>query len=57
MLYLFSFSRYETKCVIKFLLRQFNLILTYLNFKIYVQSTFKAIADRGKRGEDRNRKN
>ena len=40
--YLFSFPRYQTKCVIKFL---FNVI----NFKIYLGSTSKAMADREKK--------
>ena len=39
--YLFSFPRYETKCVIKFLFRQ----LMMSNYKIYVESTSKAMAD------------
>ena len=39
--YPFSFSRYQTKCVIKFLLRQLNM-------------SSKAMADREKRGEDEN---
>ena len=33
MSYLFSFSRYQTKCVIKFLFRR--LMTSYINFKIY----------------------
>ena len=37
--YLFTFSRYQTKCVIKFLFK---------NFKIYLQSSSIAIADRVK---------
>ena len=41
----FSFSRYQTKCVNKFLLRQYDVI----NFKIYLRSTSKAMADRGKK--------
>ena len=43
--YLFSFPRYETKCVIKFLFRQ----LMMSNYKIYVESTSKAMADREKK--------
>ena len=45
--YLFSLSRYLAKCVIKSLFRQ----LMTSNFKIYIWSTSKVIADRGKRGE------
>ena len=52
MSYLFSFSRNQTKCVIKFLVRQ----LMTSNFKIYLGSTAKAMTDREKRGEDRNTK-
>ena len=53
MSYLFSFSRYQTKCVIKFLFSQLNVI----NFKIYFQTASKAMADREKKREDRNIKN
>ena len=51
MSYLTSFSRYQTKCIIKFLFRQL------MNFKIFLESTSIAMADRGKRGEDENTKN
>ena len=50
MSYLISFSRYETKCIIKFLFRQL------MNFKIFLESTSIAMADRGKRKEDQNTK-
>ena len=36
-----SFSRYQTKCVIKFIIRQFMTSQT----KIFLESTFKAMAD------------
>ena len=42
MSYLFSFSRYQTKCCFKFLFRQ---------FKIYLGSSSKAIADGEKEGK------
>ena len=45
MSYLFSFSRYQTKCVIKFLFRQ--LMTSQTN--IYLGSSCKAMADREKR--------
>ena len=48
---LISLSRYQTKCVIKFLFRQL-----IINFKIFLGSTSKAMADRKKRGEDENAK-
>ena len=51
--YLFSLSRYQTKPVIKFLVGQ---LITMINFKIYLLSPSKAIADRGERGEDGNAK-
>ena len=41
------FSRYQTKCVVKFLFRQ--LMTSY--FKIYVQSSCKAMADSGENEE------
>ena len=50
MSYLISFSRYETKCIIKFLFRQL------MNFKIFLESTSIAMADRGKRKEGQNTK-
>ena len=43
MSHLISFSRYQTKFVIKFLFRQ---LMT--DFKIFLGSTFKAMADREK---------
>ena len=54
MSYLFSLSRYQTKCVIKLLFRKLNYVT---NFKIYLRSSFKAMANRGKTGDDRNTKN
>ena len=45
MSYLFSFSRYQTKYVIKFLFAAFDDI----NFKIYLGSSSKAMADRDKK--------
>ena len=48
-LYLFSFSRYQTECVIK-------AISGVINFKIYLPSSSKPMADREKRGEDENTK-
>ena len=50
MSYLISFSRYQTKCIIKFLFKQL------MNFKIFLESISVAMADRGKRGEDKNTK-
>ena len=49
--HLISFSSYQTKCVIKFIFRQ---LMT--NFKIFLGSASKAIADRENRGEDKNTK-
>ena len=43
MSFLFSFPRYQTKCVIKFSFTQFR------NYKIYVASISKAMADREKK--------
>ena len=45
MSYLFSFSRYQTKCVIKFLFA----VIDVINFKIYLGSSSKAMADRDKK--------
>ena len=42
-----SSSRYETKCVIKFLLSIDS--CDVINFKIFLGSTAKAMADRGKK--------
>ena len=49
---LISFSRYQTKCVIKSLFRP---VMTSKTFKI-LESTSKAMADREKREEDEYRK-
>ena len=43
--YTFSFSRYQTKCIIKFLFKQCRVI----NFKIYLGSSSKAMVDREKK--------
>ena len=43
MSYLFSFSRYQTKCIIKFLFRQLMMSQTYLG------SSLKAMGDREKK--------
>ena len=45
---LFPFSRYWTKCVIKFL---FRLLMIWKNFKIYLRSSFQTMADREKEGK------
>ena len=47
MSYHVSFSRYQTKCVVKFLFRQ--LMTSY--FKIYIQSSCKAMAGSGENEE------
>ena len=52
MSHLISFSRYQTKCVIKFLFRQ----LMVYKFRIFLESASKVMADREKRGEDENTK-
>ena len=44
MSHLISFSRYQTKCVIKFLFRQ---LMT--SFKIFLRSSSKAMTDREKK--------
>ena len=44
--HLISFSRYQTKCVIKLSLRQ--LMMSWMS-KIFLGSTAKAMADRGKK--------
>ena len=49
MSHLISFSRYQAKCIIKFLFRQ---LMTSQIFG----STSKAMADREKRGEEENAK-
>ena len=51
--YLFSFSRYQTKCVNNFLVR----LLMTSNFKIYLESTSEAMADREKKRGRRKYKN
>ena len=50
MSHLISFSRYQTKCVNKFLFRQL------MTSKIFLESTSKTMVDREKRGEDENAK-
>ena len=45
MSHLISFSIYQTKCVIRFLFRQ----LMASNFKIFLESTSKAMVDREKK--------
>ena len=45
MSHLISFSRYQTKCVIKFFFRK---VMTS-NFEIFLESTSKAMVDRGKK--------
>ena len=54
MSYLLSFSRYQTKCVIEFLFRQ---LMASQTFKIYLQSSSKAMADREKKREGQKYKN
>ena len=53
MSHLISFSRYQTKCVKKFLIRQFMTSQT----KIFLESTSKAMVDREKKRERRKYKN
>ena len=48
MSHLISFSRYQTKRVIKFLFRQ----LIMSDSKIFLKSTSKAVADREKKVEE-----
>ena len=48
MSHLISFSRYQTKHVIKFLFRQ----LIMSDSKIFLKSTSKAVADREKKVEE-----
>ena len=50
MSHLISFSRYQTKCVIKFLIRQF---MTSKTFKTFLEPTSKAMADREKYFENK----
>ena len=54
MSYLFSFQRYQIKCVIKFLFRH---LMKPWTFKIYLGSSSTAMADRDRKGEDGNTKN
>ena len=53
MSYLFCFSKYQTKSVIKVLTETIDDVI---NFKVYLQSSSKAMADRKKKGEDGNTK-
>ena len=53
MSHLITFSRYQTKCVIKFLSKTVDDII---NFKIFPESTSKAMADREKSKEGENTK-
>ena len=46
MSHLIFFSRYQTECVIKFLLKTVD---DNINFKIFLGSTSKAMADREKK--------
>ena len=54
MSHLISFSRYQTKCLIKLLYKQ---LMTPKKFQIFLGSTSKAIADREKKREGKNMKN
>ena len=55
MSHLISFSRYQTKCVIKFLFRE---LMTFkINFKIFLESTSRTMADRGEKNGRRECKN
>ena len=51
MSHLTSFSRYQTKCVIKFLFRQIDDVT---NFKIFLDKPLKQWLTGRKRGEDEN---
>ena len=53
MSYLFSFSRYQTKCVIKFLFRQ---LMTSQILGFIFDQSLKQWLTGGNRGEDRNTK-
>ena len=55
MSHVISFSRYQTKCVVKFLFRQF--MQSYINLKIFLGSISKAMADREKKEGRRKYKN
>ena len=50
MSYLFSFSRYQTKCVIKFLFRQ---LMTSLTLRFIFDQPLKQWLTEGRRGVDR----
>ena len=54
MSHLISFSRYQTKCLIKLLYKQ---LMTPKKFQIFLGSTSKAIADREKKREGKNMEN
>ena len=51
---LISFSRYQTKCVIKFLFRQF--MPSYINLKIFLDQSLKQWLTGKKKREDENTK-
>ena len=53
MSYLFSFSRYQTKCIIKFLFRQ---LLTSKTLRFILDQALKQWLTGSKRGEDGNTK-
>ena len=53
MSHLISFSRYETKCDIKFLFRQ---LMTSWTLRFFLRSTSKAMANSEKKREDKNTK-
>ena len=53
MSHLISFSRYQTKCDIKFLFRQ---LMTSWTLRFFLRSTFKAMANSEKKREDKNTK-
>ena len=52
MSHVFSFSRYQTKCVIKF-----STVDDIINFKIFLGLTSKAMADSERKGGRRKYKN
>ena len=53
MSYLFSFSRYQTKCAIKFLFRQ---LMTSKTLRFILDQPLKQWLTGGKRGEDKTQK-
>ena len=53
MSHLISFSRYQAKCVIKFLFRQ---LMMSQSLRFFLNQPSKAMADREKRQEDENTK-